>query len=662
MRSPRTTFLLLILTLTSISLCSTKLFSAERLIIQSANQLAKPILLKPYLAVYEDQSGLTNPDSLLQHPEWFKPLIGFPEKKATNPYYLKCALTNNSNKKVELALLFKNLTYVELFIVKDGKIVERRQSGFFCKAKNLAITDTRTHFEVDINAGDSVQFLIRVKHTKHQVPIFNFAIQDNALFDRATLVKQTFDFFFFGAFAIFFLASLLSFLTSRNRLYLWIAIYSFGISFYDLSINGYLITIIAPNHGPEMWWLNMVFVNLAGLGGLLLIQDFFQLKNQKPSLHKLLSIAIYTTVFQLIVGFTISIVSSNYLMITWLNVSGNCLANTLIIFVIVAAWNKLKQVQRLFALGAIGHVSMFILGSILVGVMKENSLPIISILTDVGGIIVISFFNIALGKSVWINEQEKYEVLQALDELRLAQNKLLEETVTIRTSELQVANQSLLNQRQELEHKNEKIEILLKENHHRVKNNLQLISSLLELHQEKEENERLAAIIADGKNRVKAMALIHQLLFQNDFGEVINMEEFIQQLLQQVKASSLTSDEIQFELRCSGIELDIDTAIPIGLIVNELLTNSFKHALCCVNHPLLRISLIEETAGNYRLDVWDNGPGLPANFNLKNDSNIGLYLIPRLCRQLQGSFAYEFSEGARFIVTFKETKTRKELQ
>ncbi len=639
---------------------SATLFSAERLTVKKVDLLFNPISLEKNLLIYEDTTNTANPSFLLKNLSQFKPLVGFKGKNPTNAYYLTFSMTNSTPERIELALLFQNLTYVQLYVVRNGKVTERRVSGFFCKADSISRTDTRTHFEVDLEAADSVRFLIRVKHTKHQIPIFNFALQDNSHYDKASSSKQKIDFFFFGAFVIFFLSSVLSFSINHNRLYLWLAIYSFGISFYVLSVNGYLINILAPNHAPEMWWLNVIFPNAASFGALMLIQDFIKLKKNKPRLYHWLRGITLGVIVQLVASLIIGAITSNYLWLTWINVIGNCAENGIALIIITSIWKGLQRPQRLFIIGATGHILLMIMASALFAVVKERSLPILSLMTDIGGIIVISFYTISLSENTRLSEIEKYQALKALDALILVQNKRLEDKVALRTNELQEANLSLLKQREELEHRNEKIEILLKENHHRVKNNLQLISSLLELHLVKNRTEKFASIIADAKNRVNAMSLIHQMLFQNDNDAIIDMEKYIHLLLEQVGATQTIPLNTVITVECNDVLLDLDTAIPVGLIINELVTNVFKYAIDCSAHPKLAISLQEVTTGEYLLTVSDSGPGLPENYSTENVRGLGLYLIPRLCKQLQGSFTYHFREGAEFIVTFKNRGTRKQ--
>jgi len=227
--------------------------------------------------------------------------------------------------------------------------------------------------------------------------------------------------------------------------------------------------------------------------------------------------------------------------------------------------------------------------------------------------------------------------------------------------ELLDKNTLITAQKEQLNNQNEEKEILLKEIHHRVKNNLQTISSLLDLQSNKIEDESVLSAIADGQNRVKSMALIHHKLYQNEDIATVNFKEYSQQLATQILASfSLGKLRPKFEIADNEF-LDIDTAIPLGLILNELLTNACKYAFEQEKEGSLLIKLKELSKGEYQLEVKDNGPGMPSSFDIKKARSLGLRLVRRLSKQLFGKTEYQNDNGAHFIVTFKDTTLRKTI-
>ncbi|UXX78649.1 hypothetical protein N7E81_14910 [Reichenbachiella carrageenanivorans] len=217
---------------------------------------------------------------------------------------------------------------------------------------------------------------------------------------------------------------------------------------------------------------------------------------------------------------------------------------------------------------------------------------------------------------------------------------------------------------QEIEEKNSLIEkslqekeSLLKEIHHRVKNNLQVISSLLNMQSRTTENEEILDAFQQGQSRVRAMSLIHQKLYQTDNLSEIDFQEYTSQLIDQLSTLYTgNKDDITTEVRANDIKLDIDTAIPLGLILNELISNSFKYAFKNVSHGKIKVDMERLADGKIQLAISDNGQGLPSDFNLEATKTLGLKLVNILTKQLKGKLAYKSTTDSIFIITFHEIK------
>lgn len=179
--------------------------------------------------------------------------------------------------------------------------------------------------------------------------------------------------------------------------------------------------------------------------------------------------------------------------------------------------------------------------------------------------------------------------------------------------------------------------ILLKEIHHRVKNNLQMISSLLSLQSRHVHNKQASQALRDSRNRVASVTLIHQRLYQEDNLKGVLMQEYVPQLVAELLATT-DARHMEVKLDIADLNLDIDTAIPLGLITNELITNVLKYGYSESN-PMLYISL-KEQKGRLVLTVRDNGPGLPTNFNPDETDSYGMKLIRSLCRKLESDVLY----------------------
>ncbi|MEL7534523.1 MAG: sensor histidine kinase, partial [Bacteroidota bacterium] len=199
-------------------------------------------------------------------------------------------------------------------------------------------------------------------------------------------------------------------------------------------------------------------------------------------------------------------------------------------------------------------------------------------------------------------------------------------------------------------------EILLKEIHHRVKNNLQTISSLLYLQSAHIEDKSVKAAVAAGQHRVQSMALIHQKLYQRDNLAAIEMKDYLSNLGQSlISTFAAEPDNLDFRVEMQELELDVDTAVPIGLIVNELLTNSLKYAFREGEKGIMGISL-QKSGPKLHLSVWDNGQGAKANEKAQGTA-FGSQLVQMLCTQLHGSMSIESEEGYK-VALILEPQTK----
>jgi two-component sensor histidine kinase len=178
----------------------------------------------------------------------------------------------------------------------------------------------------------------------------------------------------------------------------------------------------------------------------------------------------------------------------------------------------------------------------------------------------------------------------------------------------------------------------------------------LELQTKGIEDEKALNLAKEGQGRVRSMALIHQKLYQND-DLLINFNEYIQSLVKDINSAySTTNIEIIYEID-NNFTLDIDTAIPLGLIINELITNSFKYAFSKEKINTLSIQFIKNEDRNLII-IKDNGPGIKYRIKVRTVKSIGLRLVRNLVKQLHGSIKYKYDNGAEFSIYFKETCQR----
>lgn len=222
-----------------------------------------------------------------------------------------------------------------------------------------------------------------------------------------------------------------------------------------------------------------------------------------------------------------------------------------------------------------------------------------------------------------------------------------------RNFQLQSLNAELAQTNAQLDRRNAQNEILLKEIHHRVKNNLEMVSSLLMLQSRQINDPDMRRVMEEGQNRVQSIGIVHQKLYQDDNLVGIEMKDYFIHLGESILDAFNAKDRIQIECIMDKLELDVDTAVPIGLIVNELLTNALKYAFPDGRRGKVSIQLEILHNECLRLQVADDGVGKTAQVK---GTGFGSQLIALLTQQLGGALQEEVKDGARVCLEFKKNK------
>lgn len=213
----------------------------------------------------------------------------------------------------------------------------------------------------------------------------------------------------------------------------------------------------------------------------------------------------------------------------------------------------------------------------------------------------------------------------------------------------------LLNEKGELL---EEKEWLLKEIHHRVKNNLQVIIGLLYSQSAHLKDPVAIKAIKESQQRIYSMGLIHQKLYQSEHIDEIPMKEYVADLVHYISSGlNEKQTKIRIQQRIGQVNLDIAQAVPVGLIINEALTNIFKYAFPAQGIGIVEISFSQED-DVYELKISDNGIGLPADFDPKRSSTLGITLIIGMCEQLEGEYRIRNQNGVQILISFKKDKGR----
>ena len=193
-------------------------------------------------------------------------------------------------------------------------------------------------------------------------------------------------------------------------------------------------------------------------------------------------------------------------------------------------------------------------------------------------------------------------------------------------------------------------EMRIREMHHRVKNNLQVISSLMNLQAMQLGDESIQRIVQDGQKRIQAMSLVHQKLYQQENSQALDIKEYLETLIDDIQKIYNASNHVRFNMAIQQIALDVESITSIGLIVNELIINSFKYAFEGVRSPEILV-LFKDEGDHFILEIGDNGVGIKS-LQEANTSAFGLKLVELLIKQLKAELQIDKSFGLRYRLTF----------
>ncbi|MCT7554593.1 histidine kinase dimerization/phosphoacceptor domain -containing protein [Aliarcobacter butzleri] len=219
---------------------------------------------------------------------------------------------------------------------------------------------------------------------------------------------------------------------------------------------------------------------------------------------------------------------------------------------------------------------------------------------------------------------------------------------------IKILDEKVIERTKEITKSLEEKEILLKEIHHRVKNNLALTISLIELQEEEIEDKKTKKVLVDITERIYTMELLHRKLYESTNLNKISFDSYVMDLIETISKSYDKEKNVRIKASIENIDLNIETAMPYGIILNELITNCFKYAFKNQDEPKLEITISKKNNEEISLILKDNGKGLSKDFSKLSNETLGLRLINMIVNfQLMGKVIYEFDNGAKFTILGK---------
>jgi len=639
--------------------CTTQ---AQIVIIPNDDLPIDGISIKKQLSVVEDKSHLYGLRQILDMPDSsFSALDSFTTESNRSTYWLKGSIENQRLSKFETILKFNHLSHVTTYLIKGDSIIEQAYGGEYSKADQRRLRDGRLYQQLDIPQGSTI-LLIKIKQRKNFAPILDFTLVETEQF-FASLQKRTFfESLVFGSFGILFIYGLILYFGNKHRPYLWLSLTVILKAVFFSQMIGYFTDFFMPNNPKFAWDMLVLLMYGSGMTSLLLVRDFLYLRRSHVKFNLILNAFLIFLAIQAGVIYYIKYVYEDYLLGNMIGFASYIPQGILLIYIFIKLMPKIPHYKRPVIIGIIGFAALTLVTSINFLANLEKSYGQYTWNEVIGTLIFLVLYFFTLGQEMQLNEKEKNLALEKVNQITSNQKQELEHTVKKRTKELEISKHAIEVQNNQLREHNDQIELLLKEIHHRVKNNLQVISSLLDLQARDIGDEKVLSTFMEGQSRVKAMALIHQKLYQNKDLESIDFTGYSEQLTKELAKLYPSAKHVKTIIYAKhNAQFDIDTAVPLGLILNELISNAYKYAFHEGEQGELNVSVKSLGEGRHQMTVADTGKGLPKNVDFNKTTSLGLRLVKRLSKQLYGSVSYDWNQGAKFVITFMDTLQRKTL-
>lgn len=581
--------------------------------------------LLPQAQIFIDHSKNKKFEEVLNNPQYFtdndKKLLGFGYSPNFN-VWIKFKLHNTTNKKIYKVLEYDNSLTTDIKFYSPENQYEYIQEGLYYINKNRKTINPT--FTIELEKNESKTYYIQASSYITTL-IVKLNLWDSTSFFNHEMKYQAILAFFFGAMIILALYNLFIYFITRDNSYLFYVIYIFGIVIHQLMYRG-----IANIYILDTLWVENIIMYASLITGLpvlalaLFTRSFLQ-TNQYPKLHKILN--IYLIAFPFIL--------SVFLFTDMFNKYRNIFSVLLLIFLIsitiYATFKKNRQAYFvLFGWAMFFTVGIFMYLSSVGFFNIYSSFPYyIEVALSIEALV----FSIALADRIKQLQLDKENANQKLITQQENEKNRLEIKVEEKTHDLKTA----------LDEKG----LLLKELNHRVKNNMQTIVSLIRLQSDEIEDEQVQDLFITIQNRINAMSHLHELLYKQDNISNVNAYEYFELLIEEVQYSYNTPVQIKFDIKT---QLKIEQAIYCGLILNELISNSFKYAFPR-NEGKIFINL-EKQNHTFILTVKDNGIGYDQNIP---SNSLGLVLVETLAtQQLKGNIDIKADDGVTVKISWEE--------
>ena len=584
--------------------------------------------------ILEDSLNRYNVEKIRDEKPDFREIKDFVYKAKTNTFWLKARF--KSTEQTNVVIDFRHLTYADLYLLPDtlGASFEHRSAGVLRPIEEITNGDSRYHFSFKVDKNVPYILLIKSKHIKNYLPVFDFYLSERYQFLEAKFRRELHELWPQGASALLFLYIFLRWVATRYKPFVWLMLFVSAFNLYGIGLNRYLVDLIFPSD-PRFGLLTVqccLYIALIGLYMLLL--DSWKLKERDVKLYKWGKILVYGFPVIAIIIFLLNYFTFNYQLTA--RISTNFLIALFVysVVLLIKVWRKLDKHELLLAYGLICFLMVIITSAFGIYFWDEDYYIVLPSITKAVSVCVAFFFLMGLNGRLRQYEDDNTHFLKELTLLQQHQNELLEENVKERTKELI--------------QRNAHIETLMNELNHRVKNNLQVLYGLNSLRLATKGDTDAEGILKDNVARIKAMMLVNDNLQLGETDKPLALKPFVENIITHSSQVFELENKVTFKVSIDDrLQLGTGRGLPLGLIVTELIVNSYKHAFKKSAHPeiIIEMELKEDT---WLMYYGDNGCGMPENVN----SSFGTDLVRDLTRQLQGELELVNNGGVSYSFTF----------
>jgi len=532
-----------------------------------------------------------------------------------NTFWIKLEVQNNSNERVKKIFSLDNPTVDFLSFYEDEKL--KTSTGDHAKNISREIQDIYFAFNIELEPKERKTYYLKVR--TDNAFVIKFFVEDKKLYTKNSNLKKMFLFFFFGFLSSIIIYNAFLFFILKEKSYLIYVLFesaTLGLLLASSGLGSFMLWQDSPLFNE---FVLKTLDDLAILLGLIFTQSFLNIRWHFPNLNKFINIVLMILLYVMITPW-----EWHYMIVKPVMIG----SITLILFVAIYGVYKKIPSSKMFLLAwmllMIGAIITLLknFGTIDIHYMSKWAIYI-------GAMLEAIVFSIALAKKI--------------EALKIAKQKAL-------SISKDYLNAEVLKKTHYLDEALKQKEILLREIHHRVKNNLQIISSFVAISSLKEKNEESKDRYEALNQRIQAISMLHDFFYKQENIDKIDTKKYITNIVNNLNiAYNYKNKNIEFKYNIIPCDIEFEKLVLVALIINELVTNSFKYAFKDAEDAKIRISFFRRNSCYY-LAIRDNGMGF--DFDLNNLDSIGLKIVHRLAQKQLGAKVNFKSSDKKTAFTF----------